>query len=219
MSAGSKTGLPMQLAFSPDTPLVAAVQASPNHSERKGVSEPDIIVLHYTGMKSADAAAACLCDPVTEVSSHYLVFEDGRVLQMVPEARRAWHAGVSCWEGYSDINSRSIGIEIANPGHEFGYPPFPKTQIGAVAALCKDIIARHKIRADRVLAHSDIAPARKQDPGEKFPWGQLHVAGVGHWLRPAPITNGASLKRGVRGEKVFALQQQLERYGYDIKIN
>jgi N-acetylmuramoyl-L-alanine amidase len=209
----------MQPSFSPDTPLVAAVQASPNHGERKGVSDPDIVVLHYTGMKSADAAVEWLCDPASEVSSHYLVFEDGRILQMVPESRRAWHAGISSWEGKIDINSYSIGIEIANPGHDFDYPPFPKLQIKAVIALCSDIVARHKIRADRILAHSDIAPARKQDPGEKFPWGQLHVAGLGHWIRPAPITQGEALKRGARGEKVYALQQQLERYGYDVTVN
>jgi N-acetylmuramoyl-L-alanine amidase len=209
----------MQHAFSPDTLLVTAVQASPNYGDRKGVSGPDMIVLHYTGMKSADAAATCLCDPATGVSSHYLVFEDGRILQMVPEARRAWHAGVSSWEGTTDINSRSIGIEIVNPGHDFSYPPFPKAQIEAVIALCKDIVTRHKIRADRVVAHSDIAPARKNDPGEKFPWGQLHVAQVGHWIRPAPITRGEVLKRGAHGEKIYALQQQLERYGYGVKIN
>lgn len=209
----------MKPAFSPDTPLVAAVQVSPNHGKRKGVPGPDMIVLHYTGMNSAEAAAACLCDPATEVSSHYLIYEDGRVLQMVPESRRAWHAGASSWEGKTDINSQSIGIEIVNPGHEFGYPPFPKAQIDAVIALCKDIIARHNIRADRVVAHSDIAPARKSDPGEKFPWGQLHVAGVGHWIRPVPIARGANLKRGNQGERVYALQQQLERYGYGINLN
>jgi len=208
----------MQPPFSPDTPLVSELTASPNHSERKGVTRPDMIILHYTGMKSAETAVACLCDPATEVSSHYLIFEDGRILQMVPEARRAWHAGISSWQGMTDINSRSIGIEIANPGHEYGYKDFPKIQIESVIALCKDVIGRYKIRADRVLAHSDIAPARKNDPGEKFPWDQLHVAGVGHWIRPAPITRGKSLKRGARGEKVYALQRQLEHYGYGLKI-
>ncbi len=208
----------MQSAFSPDTPLVSELAASPNYSRRKGRSAPDMLILHYTGMKSAETAATCLCDPATEVSSHYLIFEDGRILQMVPEARRAWHAGVSSWEGMTDINSRSIGIEIANPGHEYGYRNFPKRQIEATIALCKDIITRHKIRSDRVLAHSDIAPARKNDPGEKFPWGKLHVAGVGHWVRPAPISRGEALKRGARGKKVYALQKQLKRYGYGIKI-
>jgi N-acetylmuramoyl-L-alanine amidase len=208
----------MQPLFLPDTPLVSALTATPNHGERKSATGPDMIILHYTGMKSAEMAVACLCDPTTEVSTHYLIFEDGRILQMVPEARRAWHAGASSWQGITDINSHSIGIEIANPGHELGYKDFPKVQIESVIALCKDIIGRYRIRADRVLAHSDVAPARKNDPGEKFPWDQLHFGGVGHWIRPAPITRGQSLKYGARGEKVYTLQQQLEHYGYGLKI-
>jgi N-acetylmuramoyl-L-alanine amidase len=150
------------------------------------------------------------------VSSHYVVDEDGKVLQLVPEARRAWHAGQSSWEGESDINSRSIGIEIANPGHIFGYPDFPQAQIAAVIALCRDIVMRQRIRADRVLAHSDVAPQRKLDPGEKFPWAELHHAGVGAWVPPSPITPGAGLGPGDYGPAIADLQAALCDYGYGI---
>jgi N-acetylmuramoyl-L-alanine amidase len=145
----------------------AAVIPSPNHDERKlGV---DLLLLHYTGMKTAADARARLIDPAAKVSSHYLVDEDGGIAQLVPEARRAWHAGLSSWKSVTDINSCSVGIEIVNPGHEFGYRDFPEAQIEAVIALCRDIVARHSIPARRVLAHSDVAPARKEDPGERFP--------------------------------------------------
>ena len=148
-----------------------------------------MIVLHYTGMKSGEEALARLTDPAAKVSSHYLVHEDGRIDQLVPEARRAWHAGLSSWKGVADINSCSIGIEIVNPGHEFGYRDFPDAQIEAVISLCRDIIARHRIPNARVLAHSDVAPARKQDPGEKFPWARLAASGVGLWVEPSPLTS------------------------------
>jgi N-acetylmuramoyl-L-alanine amidase len=204
--------------FSPDF-AAAEVAPSPNSSERRGIAAPDLLILHYSGTKTAEEALARLRDPAAEVSSHYLVFEDGRVAQLVPEARRAWHAGVSSWEGTSDINSRSIGIEIANPGHEFGYPDFPQKQIKAVIALCQDIIARRRIRADRVLAHSDVAPGRKQDPGEKFPWRQLHKAGVGLWVMPSRGGKGAALKAGDGGADVLALQEELATYGYGISTS
>ncbi len=202
--------------FSPDSRLVKAVHPSPNFGERRGVIAPDMLILHYTGMEDSDAALRRLCEESSEVSAHYLVFEDGRIVQMVPEDKRAWHAGVSSWEGESDINSRSIGIEIANPGHDFGYPAFPKKQIRAVIALCKDIVKRHKIRADRVLAHSDVAPARKQDPGEKLPWAQLHKKGVGHWVRPARTLRRKSFRLGDRGEEIRAVQGMLAAYGYEV---
>ena len=141
------------------------------------------------------------------------------MIQLVPETRRAWHAGKSAWAGEVDINSCSIGIEIANPGHEFGYPDFPPKQIKAVIALCQDIIRRHHIRADRVLAHSDIAPGRKQDPGEKFPWRQLHKAGIGHWVMPSRGGKGAALKTGEGGPDVLALQEELAAYGYGISAS
>jgi N-acetyl-anhydromuramyl-L-alanine amidase AmpD len=153
------------LSFSPDSPLVSDVAASPNHEERKGGRTPDMLLLHYTGMQSSLAALARLRDEnEPRVSSHYLIDDEGTIIQLVPEVRRAWHAGLASWAGESDINSCSIGVEIANPGHEFGYADFPPHQIGAVIALCKDIVTRHKIPAARVLAHSDVAPGRKQDP-------------------------------------------------------
>ena len=150
---------------------------SPNHDERAAGKPVDILLLHYTGMRSAEGALKWLTDPASKVSSHYFVDEDGRAVALVDEDRRAWHAGKSFWAGETDINSRSIGIEIANPGHEFGYRPFPEAQIEAVIALCRDILARHPIPPERVLAHSDVAPARKQDPGEFFPWARLAAAG------------------------------------------
>lgn len=179
-----------------------------------------MIVLHYTGMQDAKAALDRLTAPGSEVSAHYFVFEDGRIIQMVQESNRAWHAGKSHWAGETDINSCSIGVEIANPGHDFGYPDFPKRQIAAVTALCRSIQTRNTIPAVRVLAHSDVAPARKQDPGEKFPWRTLYESGVGHWVRPAPIVNfGQSLSPGDRGDPVAALQRSLAEYGYGIKAN
>ncbi len=196
---------------------MSAVAASPNFDARQG-GAPDMILLHYTGMESAEAALARLIDAAAKVSSHYFVHEDGRVLQLVPEARRAWHAGEALWDGESDINSRSIGIEIVNPGHDLGYLDFPRAQIGAVIALCRDIIERRGIRADRVLAHADVTPLRKQDPGEKFPWDLLHKKGVGHLAVPAPLTEGPALKPGDRGEAVTMLQAMLARYGYGIPL-
>jgi N-acetylmuramoyl-L-alanine amidase len=136
----------------------------------------------------------------------------------VPEARRAWHAGVSAWDGEPDVNSCSIGIEIANAGHPGGLPPFPEAQIEAVTALARDIAARWRIRPDRVLGHSDVAPGRKVDPGERFPWERLHQGGVGHWVRPAPIRDGRFFARGDQGMPVEALQAMLAMYGYALRI-
>ena len=160
--------MPAMPAFQPESSVVADVVPSPTHDERQNGREPDIILLHYTGMQNAEEALSRLCAPESKVSAHYFVFEDGRIAQSVPESRRAWHAGESHWAGENDINSASIGIEIANPGHDFGYPDFPARQIAAVTALCRGIIARRGINPRRVLAHSDVAPSRKQDPGEKL---------------------------------------------------
>jgi N-acetylmuramoyl-L-alanine amidase len=205
------------IAFPPDSPLVAQVVPSPNHKERVGHGRPDMIVLHYTGMATAADALERLCSlDAPQVSSHYLVYEDGRILQLVPEARRAQHAGVSSWEGETDINSRSVGIEIVNPGHELGYPDFPDRQIAAVIALCRDILTRRPMRPDRVVAHSDVAPSRKQDPGEKFPWARLHAAGIGHWVEPAPVGEARGLARGDSGPAVTELQGLFAKYGYGI---
>ena len=153
---------------------------SPNHDGR-GDRTIDMLVLHYTGMKSAEDALARLCDPSAKVSAHYTVDEDGTVYALVPEDRRAWHAGLSYWAGATDINARSIGIELVNPGHEFGYRAFAEDQIAALTTLCHSILMRHPIPSARVLGHSDVAPARKDDPGELFPWAKLAKAGIGLW--------------------------------------
>jgi N-acetylmuramoyl-L-alanine amidase len=178
-----------------------------------------MILLHYTGMSDEDSALARLCTQGSDVSAHYFVFEDGRIVQMVPESRRAWHAGQSEWAREADINSCSIGIEIANPGHDHGYPSFPKRQIAAVTALCRSIQTRNVIAPMRVLAHSDVAPSRKKDPGEKFPWRTLYESGVGHWVKPAPVTNsGHTLALGSPGDAVAELQKSLREYGYGIDV-
>jgi N-acetylmuramoyl-L-alanine amidase len=188
--------------------------SSPNHGPRRDGAPIDILLLHYTGMRSAEGALRWLRDPRSKVSSHYLVFEDGRIVRLVDEARRAHHAGASAWAGATDINSRSIGVEIANPGHEFGYRPFPEVQIDAVIALCADILGRHPIPPERVLAHSDVAPLRKRDPGELFPWQLLCEAGIGHFAPPTPLRNGPSLSHGARGQDVARLRNLLRQYGY-----
>ncbi len=159
--------------------LIAA--PSPNFDDRPPNTPVDILLLHYTGMPTAAAAVARLCDPEARVSAHYTVDEDGTVFAHVPEERRAWHAGISYWDGERNVNARSIGIEIVNPGHEFGYRSFPDLQIEAVIELSRDVVKRRKIPAARVLGHSDVAPARKMDPGELFPWSKLALAGVGLW--------------------------------------
>lgn len=196
----------------------AEVRVSPNFGPRRDGMKPDCIILHYTGMESAEAAERWLCNPESEVSAHYLVHEDGRIVQMVREADRAWHAGKSSWRGVTDVNSCSIGIEIANAGHEFGYPGFPRRQIEAVIELCAGLCARHGVAPERVLAHSDVAPGRKRDPGEKFPWRRLHEAGIGHFVEPAPIGSGCFLSSGDQGEPVEALQSMLALYGYGVEI-
>lgn len=192
---------------------------SSNHDERPAGSPVDILLLHYTGMREAEAALARLCDPAAKVSSHWFVHEDGRVVQLVDESRRAWHAGVSCWAGERDINARSIGIEIHNPGHEWGYRPFPEPQMAAVVELCGEILARHPIPPERVLGHSDVAPERKTDPGELFPWKTLHAAGIGRWVAPTPAGPPAGLAPGDSGEAVFTLQRALAAYGYGIEAS
>ena len=189
---------------------------SPNHGARAPGKPVDILLLHYTGMAAPERALAWLCDPASKVSSHYLVFEDGRIAHLVDETRRAWHAGKSAWAGERDINSRSIGIEIANPGHQFGYRAFPEPQIGALTVLCRAILSRHPIPPERVLAHSDVAPDRKEDPGELFPWQRLHEAGIGHWVPPAPIVAGPAVRRGDGGDVVLTLKQRFRDFGYDI---
>jgi N-acetylmuramoyl-L-alanine amidase len=176
-----------------------------------------MLVLHYTGMRDASAALHHLCSSVSEVSAHYVVMENGHIVQCVPETRRAWHAGQASWDSEVDINSCSIGIEIVNPGHDYGYPDYPRRQMAAVATLCRSIFTRHRIRPDRVLGHSDVAPSRKQDPGEKFPWGTLAGSGIGLWVKPAPIVpNGPVSVLGENSSLITEAQVLLARYGYAV---
>jgi N-acetylmuramoyl-L-alanine amidase len=179
---------------------------SPNHDARPGGAPVDILLMHYTGMKTADEALARLTDPAAKVSAHYTIGRDGRVYRHVPEERRAWHAGVSWWGGERNVNGRSIGIEIVNPGHEFGYIPFTDEQIAALIDLSQGILARHAIPARRVIGHSDVAPARKEDPGELFPWKHLADYGIGVWPSPSP--------RRVSGNP--DISDDLKRYGYGL---
>jgi len=206
------------MAFVPDTALPVRLRPSPCHNERRSNAPVDMVILHYTGMKTGEAALARLTDPASEVSAHYVVDEDGTITQCVPEARRAWHAGASFWKGERDVNSRSIGIEIVNPGHDLGYPPFPDAQIEAVIALLKDVCGRRGVAPERILGHSDVAPARKIDPGEKFPWNRLAAAGVGHFVPPVPASGGRYMQRGDEGRPVEALQSLLALYGYDVGV-
>ncbi|WP_425418757.1 N-acetylmuramoyl-L-alanine amidase [Oricola indica] len=203
--------------FAPDF-ADAAVRVSPNTGERRDGKSVDILLLHYTGMESGQAAEDWLCNPESGVSCHYIVHEDGRVVQMVPEALRAWHAGESRWKGEADINSRSVGIEIVNGGHDYGLPSFPETQVAAVSRLAREISARHEIMPERVLAHSDVAPGRKRDPGELFPWSILAEGGVGHWIEPSPVRGGRFFSAGDTGQPVEALQSMLALYGYRTAI-
>ena len=208
----------MTAAPAPDSLLVGAFLPSPNFGERRGSARPDSIVLHYTGMPTAEGALALLRDPTSQVSAHYFVWENGEVAQLVAEDKRAWHAGVGSWGGEADLNSASIGVEIVNAGHDGALPPFPRRQIDAVVALCRNVAARRAIRPERILAHSDVAPARKRDPGEKFPWDVLARARVGYWTRPAAITGGRLFAAGQEGPPIRALQAMLALYGYGVEL-
>ncbi len=178
-----------------------------------------MLILHYTGMPDDDQALAWLQNPKSQVSSHYFVHQDGKVLQLVAEFARAWHAGASSWQGVSDNNSRSVGIELANPGHNHGYHAFADAQLDAVTDLCRHIIKRHRIIPERVLAHSDIAPERKEDPGELFPWADMAEKGIGHYVRPEPLGDGRFFQAGDQGEPVAALQAMFGLYGYGCPQN
>jgi N-acetylmuramoyl-L-alanine amidase len=198
----------------PDTFLKASCREAVNVEPRRDGMRPTILLLHYTGMESAEGALAWLCTEQSRVSCHYLIDDAGRITQMVAEGSRAWHAGDSWWAGESDINSASIGIEIHNPGHGLGYPPFPEAQMQAVEALCLDIVGRHRMRPENVLAHSDVAPWRKRDPGEKFDWGRLAGIGVGHWVEPARIEGDAGFGLDDEGPEIARLQERFAAYGY-----
>ena len=237
------------MSFIADSLLVKSFEPSPNFGPRRnGYHAADMVVLHYTGMDRAEGALDWLTRPESSVSAHYLVTEAGEIIQMVLEEKRAWHAGVSFWAGEEDINSCSIGIEIQNPGMELGYPDFPAAQIDAVTALCMDICSRLKIVPERVLAHSDVAPERKPDPGEKFPWDRLHEKGIGLWVTPVEISDEGLGPKGLgpkglgpkglgpkglgpkglgpkglgpndEGEQVFGLQTGLKQLGYRIEVS
>lgn len=201
-----------------DSKLATQWRPSPNYEPRRNGRMPDMLVLHYTGMESADAALDWLTREDTQVSAHYLVDEAGHIVQMVAERDCAWHAGQSTWAGETDLNSCSIGIEIHNPGHDFEYPEFPEAQMRAVEALCLDVLSRHAIPRYRVLAHSDIAPGRKRDPGEKFDWARLARAGIGLWVEPAVASDDAGLGLGDESENVAAFQRSLQDYGYGVEV-
>lgn len=201
----------------PDSQLATRLFPSPNIEPRKNGVRPSILVLHYTGMASAEGAIQWLATPAAKVSCHYVVDEAGRITQMVAESMRAWHAGVSYWAGETDLNSHSIGIEIQNPGHDLGYPDFPVAQIDAVIALCRDIVRRNAIPPRRILAHSDIAPTRKIDPGERFPWPGLAAAGVGLWPAELPVAVDPEDAGDRPGEgRAVVILDHLQAYGYGI---
>jgi N-acetylmuramoyl-L-alanine amidase len=208
-------------AFSPDSPLTGLIIPSPNIGERKEGKRPDCIVLHYTGMSDCDAAIRWLANPDSQVSAHYVVREDGVIVQMVAEAARAWHAGKGIWQGDDDINSSSIGIEICNLGHDLAdlskpYPDFPDSQIQSVIALVLNIVARRKMDPRRVLAHSDLAPRRKVDPGERFPWPRLAKHGLGLFVPPRPLKMGHAVMEGAHGRTVLNLKQRFKKLGFGV---
>lgn len=223
-----------------DSALVDHLRPSPNFGARPAGGHVDMVLLHYTGMPAgrglgmAERAIRWLENPVSQVSAHYVVAEDGGITQMVAEADRAWHAGRAYWQGETDINSVAIGIEIAHPGYPFdpallpdvepgdviaphpGYGPFPAPQIARVIALVADIVARHGLDPTRVLAHSDVAPGRKVDPGALFPWQDFFNQGLGSWVEPEPVSADSGLAYGDSGADVTALQDLLGCVGFRI---
>jgi N-acetylmuramoyl-L-alanine amidase len=193
---------------------------TPNFDDRPD-GKIDTLVMHYTGMQTGQEAFERLCDPAAKVSAHYIIYEDGSVINLVQEEKRAWHAGISCWRGISSLNDTSIGIEIVNPGHEWGYRPFPEEQMESVINLSKDIIERHSIPARNVVGHSDIAPARKEDPGELFNWKLLAQEGIGLWPRTRFIWRGSDVlvQPGKEDIDVARIQKMLADYGYHIRVD
>ena len=189
---------------------------SPNFDAR--TLPVSMLVLHYTGMITGPAALAHMQSKAAKVAAHYMVEEDGRIFRLVAEDKRAWHAGVSYWRGLTDVNSASIGIEIVNGGHDFGLPRFPDAQIKAVIALSRDIMRRHKISDFNVVAHSDIAPERKQDPGEKFPWAHLADADVGIWPQLGKADRRLLLDKTSDPQQIKTVQKALAWYGYGIRL-
>jgi N-acetylmuramoyl-L-alanine amidase len=216
--------------YSPDSPLAHAFLPSPNFGARLSRAEGDaqplicFVILHYTGMRDGASALTRLSDPAAEVSAHYVIDEGGFCTQMVLEQHRAWHAGRAKWHEETDLNSRSIGVELVNGGHDFRVengqlPPYPEAQIATLIALLHDICSRYTISPHNILAHSDIAPLRKQDVGEHFPWETLFEAGLGHWVAPAPLQDGRFFMQGERGAPIEALQTMFALYGYDLPVS
>lgn len=197
---------------------------SPNFDNRPGPGRVKYLILHYTGMATGREALERLCDPASRVSAHYLIEEDGRIFSLVAEQKRAWHAGESSWEGDQDINGLSLGIELVNPGHDGpdyvgNYRPFPPEQMRSLIALCQDILSRHEIKPWHILAHSDVAPARKCDPGELFDWTGLAQAGIGLWPEKYIEQHIAQHILAEDGTDVAVFQQKLAEYGYGIMLD
>lgn len=194
---------------------------SPNFDERPENVNIDTLVLHYTGMVSKEAAISRLVSNEAQVSCHYLIDEDGEVIYMVPEDKRAWHAGISCWRGRASVNHNSIGIELVNPGHEFGYREFPKKQMNSLIILCSDIVSRYRIEGRNVVGHSDIAPLRKEDPGELFNWQILAEHGIGLWPKIGKVANPSKMliSKGEENIAVGRVQKMLSDYGYHLKVD
>jgi len=194
---------------------------SPNFDER--VKPVRFVVLHYTGMESGPAAIDWLCNPISKVSSHYVVEENGDIYQLVPDAKRAWHAGRGSWRGETDVNGVSVGIEIVNGGHEFGLPEYPEAQIRAVMALVDDLLERHGLDPRAVIGHSDLAPSRKPDPGEKFPWARLVANNLA--IGADPVKDGSKGDHrplfdvlGMVDRGVAVLQTGLATIGYGVEV-
>lgn len=197
----------------------ARERPSPNHDARPPPGRVGLVVLHYTGMRDRDGALARLADPAAGVSCHWLVDEEGGVFRMVPEERRAWHAGEGSWGPWTDVNAVSVGIELVNPGHEFGYRPFPEAQVAALEALLGEVCARHGVGPEGVVGHSDVAPLRKRDPGELFPWRRLAARGLAVWPEAGGSAPEGTLRRGDRGAEVRALQGALRAFGYGLAVD
>jgi N-acetylmuramoyl-L-alanine amidase len=191
---------------------------SPNHDSRPADTPVDMLVLHYTGMPNANDALTRLRDASAKVSAHYMIDETGQIFRLVPETRRAWHAGIAFWRGHRDINARSIGIELVNPGHEFGYRAFPRPQAAALEGLVRDILKRHPIPPRNVVGHSDVAPERKEDPGELFDWARLSRAGIGLWPN-ARGGHGNEFGPGDRDKTIADAQRKLVAWGYEVPTN
>jgi N-acetylmuramoyl-L-alanine amidase len=194
---------------------------SPNFNERK--LPVSMLILHYTGMESGEVARERLCDTEAEVSAHWLVHEDGKAENLVDEDKRAWHAGRGSWNGITDVNSASVGVEIVNGGHNVllkdgALPPYPDVQILAVIKLAKEILSRHAIEPRDIIGHSDIAPERKEDPGEHFPWASLAAAGVGIWPGELPEDDRVLFEAGDRDRGISIIQRGLADLGYGASV-